>query len=64
MNAKTTTRLHGAAAIDYAARYGVSLCKYNDPTEDAREGLSIEEAREIASADSSLIWCESDEAAS
>lgn len=50
--------LRGVDAIDYAERTGATLCKYADPTEDAREGLSVEEAREIAASDPSLIWVE------
>ena len=53
----TSTKLTGLAAIDYAASHGVDLSKYADPTEDARDGLSVDEAREIAREDASLIWC-------
>lgn len=49
-------RLEGYEAIEHAEEFGLTLCKYNDPIEDAREGLSIEEAREIAREDSSLIY--------
>lgn len=34
------------------------LNKYADPTEGAREGLTIEEAREIAKEDPGLIWAD------
>jgi len=34
----------------------VVLNKYNDPIEDARENLSVEEAREIVKEDPSLIY--------
>lgn len=54
---QSTVRLTGAAAIEYAMLSGVSLHKYADPTEDAREGLTVEEATEIASLDAGLIWC-------
>ena len=55
----TTTKtiiLTAQAAIDYAERTGATLCKYADPIEDAREGLTAAEAREIADVDPSLIW--------
>lgn len=54
---QSTVRLTGHAAIEYAMLSGVSINKYDDPIEDAREGLTVEEAREIASLDASLIWC-------
>ena len=42
----------------YAAERGenVTLCKYNDPIEDAREHLTIDEAYEIAREDAGLIY--------
>lgn len=49
-------RLTGKDAIDYAADNGLSLNKYTDPTEEARSGLTVEEALEIAAEDPSLIW--------
>ena len=51
-----TTRIHGLEAIDYADVHGLTLSKYADPTEDAREGLSADEARDITAEDSSLIY--------
>jgi hypothetical protein len=51
-----TVRIDGLAAICYAREKGLTLNKYTDPTEGAREGLSVDEAREIASIDPSLIW--------
>lgn len=50
------TTLQGHEAIEYAERNGLTLNKYADPTEDAREGLTVDEARGIAREDSSLIW--------
>lgn len=51
-------RLTGQDAIRYAeAHESVRLCKYTDPTEEAREGLTVEEAREVAREDPELIWC-------
>lgn len=47
----------GAAAIELAASdSGVRLNKYADPTEDGRENISIDEAREIAREDAGLIF--------
>ena len=51
-----TTRIHGLEAIDYADAHGLTLSKHADPIEDAREGLSVDEARDIAGEDSSLIY--------
>ena len=55
----TTTskpRLTGQSAIEYAEQYGLLLCKYEDPTESARAGLTPDEAREIAHEDPSLVY--------
>ena len=46
----------GHAAIDHAARQGLTLNKYADPIEVARAGLTVEEAEEVAREDASLIW--------
>ena len=48
--------LTGHAAIRHAEATGRTLSKYTDPTEDAREGLSADEARAIAAEDPSLIY--------
>ncbi len=48
--------LTGHDAIEYAAAHNLLLNKYTDPTEKAREGLTVEEAREIAREDDGLIW--------
>ena len=53
-----TTKLTGSKAIEYAEAHGLTLNKYTDPTEEAREGLSVDEARQIAREDPSLIWIE------
>lgn len=55
MTSQTTT-LTGNAAIEYAEAHGLELSKYADPLEDAREGLTVEEAREVAREDPSLIY--------
>lgn len=47
----TTHRALTAAAAD-----GWMLCKYADPTEDAREGLTVEEAVAVVAEDPSLIY--------
>ena len=44
-------------AINYAAvRPGLRLSKYADPIEGERTNLTLDEAREVAREDSSLIW--------
>ncbi len=52
----TETRLRGYEAIEYAEAHDLTLGKYADPIEDAREGLHPDEAREIAQEDPSLIY--------
>lgn len=59
----SNTQKTGYAAIAYAEANGLTLSKYNDPTEAAREGLSVAEAREIAKEDPSLVYVEMSEAA-
>lgn len=54
-------RLSGYGAIEYAERHGMELSKYSDPVEDAREGLTVEEAREIAREDPNLIHLDVEE---
>lgn len=46
----------GQDAIEYAREHGLTLNKYADPTEDARQGLTADEAEEIAREDPSLIY--------
>jgi len=53
-------RLKGHEAIEFAATAGCTLNKYNDPTEDAREGLSVEEAEDVAAEDPNLIYIDID----
>ncbi len=48
--------LTGHDAIEVAEALGLTLNKYNDPTEAAREGLTPDEARKVAREDPSLIW--------
>lgn len=52
------SKLTGQQAIDYARDNGTTLNKYADPTEEAREGLTADEAQEVASEDPELIWTE------
>lgn len=52
----TTRTIDGLEAIEYAELHGVTLHKHADPTEEARGGLTPDEAREIAAEDPSLIW--------
>lgn len=42
--------------IETAAAEGKTLCKYADPIEGAREGLTLAEALEVAQEDPSLIY--------
>lgn len=49
-------KLTGTEAIKYAEKHGLALNKYTDPTEEAREGLTVEEAQAVAKEDPSLIW--------
>lgn len=49
------SNITGRAAIAYAEANNL-LNKYTDPTEEARDDLTIEEAREVAGEDPSLIW--------
>ena len=50
------TTITGLDAINHAAEHGLTLSKYSDPVEDAREGLTVDEAREVATEDASLIY--------
>lgn len=58
---KSTTRIEGQNAITLAETLGLALSKHADPVEDARDGLTVEEAREIAREDASLIYVDADE---
>ena len=49
-------RLTGREAIEYAERQGLTLSKYTDPTEEARHGLTPDEAEEVAREDAGLIY--------
>ena len=51
-------QLTGFTAIEFAAANGLTVAKYADPTEGARDGLTVSEAREIAAEDPGLIWIE------
>lgn len=53
-----TTTITGYEAIEYARKHGLSLRKYADPTEGARDGLSIRDANDVAREDPSLIYVE------
>ncbi len=53
-------RIEGIEAIEYATLYNKTLCKYTDTTEEAREGLTVDEAREIASEDPGLVYLDID----
>ena len=52
-------KLTGIKAIEAKEKNAaVVLCNYNDPTEDARENLTAQEAREISKEDPSLIYAD------
>jgi hypothetical protein len=53
---RDTVRAIGYDAIDIAEREGLTLCKCTDPTEVARSGLTIDEARSVAAEDPSLVY--------
>ena len=55
---RDTVTLHGCDAISYAAAYDMTLKKAADPIEDARDGVSLQEAREIAKQDAGLLSLE------
>lgn len=49
-------KLTGMEAVEYARANAKLLSKYNDPIEDARDGLTPSEAEEICREDPSLIY--------
>lgn len=49
-------RLHGREAIEWKRKRGGCLNKYTDPTEGAREDISVDFAEEVSREDPSLIW--------
>lgn len=49
-------RLTGKEAIEFAEANDLTLNKYTDPSEEARQGVTPEEAREIAKEDPELIY--------
>jgi|APHM01.1.fsa_nt_gi hypothetical protein len=51
--------LTGADAIEHAERFGGQLHKHADPTEGARENISVDEARDVVRGDPSLIYTDS-----
>lgn len=55
---ENTITLTGHEAIEYAEKHNLTLNKYADPTEEAREGLDVEEARKVAAEDPSLVYIE------
>jgi hypothetical protein len=55
-------KLTGFDAIEYAEVEGLTLNKVADPIEEARTGLTIDEAEAIAVHDPDLIWLEVSEA--
>lgn len=55
-----TMTLTGHAAIDHAEVLDLRLSKHADPVEGERHDLSVDDAREIAKADPSLIYIQID----
>ena len=52
-------KIHGHTAIEAARNdSGIVLHKYEDPTEGAMEGITLDEAEAIAREDPGLIWAE------
>lgn len=51
-------RIHGNEAVRLAERDGLTIHKYNDPTEDARSGLTSDEACAVIREDPHLIYVE------
>lgn len=56
-----TTHINGRAALVLAEAFSLTLHKHEDPTEPAREGITVAEAREIARQDPSLVWADAAE---
>ena len=54
-------RLHGIKAIEWAKANDLELCKYNDPIENERFDLTIDEAMDIYREDPGLIYIDVDE---
>ena len=58
-------KIKGIEAIEYKKNHPnpstVELNKYNDPTEEERFDLSVEEAEEIAREDAGLLYVEIDD---
>ena len=52
--------LTGHEAIDYAEAFDVVLSKHADPTEPAVERVGVDDARIVADADPSLVYCTAD----
>ena len=50
------TRIYGHEALEYACTNDVLLSKFSDPIEDAREGLTVDEAEDVAHEDPGLIY--------
>ncbi len=46
----------GRNALTYAQAHSLTLSAHTDPTAECRDGVSVEEARRIASEDPSLVY--------
>ena len=51
-------RLSGREAIEYAREHGTTLNKYADPTEDARDDLTPDEAEDVLREDPGLLYAD------
>lgn len=49
-------RIEGTEALEIARTFDLRVSKYNDPIEEAREGLSHDEAEAVLDEDPSLIY--------
>jgi len=54
----STVILKGEEALHYAESNGLTLNRYADESGEAREGIPIEEARELIERDPHLVWIE------
>lgn len=57
----TLLSAHGRRALADAHAQGWTLCSYASPVDDARDGLTVEQAAEIAAEDAGLIYARAPE---
>lgn len=56
-----TSKITGRTALTLAEAFNLELHKHADPTEGARDGLTVAEAREIAREDARLVWVDAED---